>query len=73
MLIAEKFQLKTNGIPKEQLDKMGTLVKNFQIGSRMTFEAPIVGTEVAKEPEKEAQPAKNKAEKAPTPKPTQVP
>lgn len=70
-----KFSLKTNGIPKEQLDKMGVLVKNFQISSRMSFAAPEVEAE-SPEPEAEetqaadAKPGKDKAEK---PKATQVP
>ncbi len=43
--VAGKFQVKTNGIPKEELNKMGTLVKSFQVSSRQSFAAPELQTE----------------------------
>ncbi len=45
--ISGKFQLKTNGIPKEQLDRMGKLVKSFQVSSRVSFDAPDLQVEAA--------------------------
>ncbi len=58
--VSGKFRLKTNGIPKEELQKMGTLVKSFQISSRQSFTAPEIQTE---------EPAQEQAKTKATPKP----
>lgn len=66
--ITGKFQVKTNGIPKEQLDKMGKLVKSFQVSSRVSFDAPELQVEAASEAKATGEVAL-KVKATPTPKP----
>lgn len=77
MTLKGNFQIKTNGIPREQLDRMGYLVRGFYVTTNQTLLLPGVPTPTPRPATPTSLAPTEKAEKpakpAKTAKPTQKP